>query len=60
MNAGALKLPPLPYNPKMLRWAREWRKHGPCRLGQLVRACNFQDRTAARRVLKDLRKMGEI
>ena len=37
-----------------------WRKHGPCTLGQLVRACNFQDRTAARRVLKDLRKMGEI
>jgi len=25
MNAEALRPPPLPYNPKMLRWAREWR-----------------------------------
>ena len=25
MNAEALKSPPLPYNPSVLRWAREWR-----------------------------------
>ena len=25
MNAQALKSPPLPYNPDVLRWAREWR-----------------------------------
>jgi DNA-binding MarR family transcriptional regulator len=34
-----------------------WRKHGPCTLGQLVRALNISDRSTAARYLKDLRAM---
>jgi len=29
MNAEALRPPPLPYNPNVLRWAREWRGRTP-------------------------------
>ena len=37
-----------------------WIERGPMTLGQIKRVCGFQDRTAARRVLNDLKKMGLI
>lgn len=52
--------PKFAMTPRRAQVRTYWRKHGPCSLGQVMRACGICDRATVKRFLRDLHVMGEI
>lgn len=52
--------PALQMTPRRAQVRAYWGKHGPCPLGQVMRACGLHDRSSVKRILRDLEKLGEV